>query len=89
MHVYRSGTSTSTEHGQTVVEIQIQFGRAKRRSHLSSNETFVLLISSIPKIPSRLTVAKAPRIANRHRPPKMDANHVYCMFQLLARNTRR
>jgi hypothetical protein len=62
-----------------MVQIQIQCLRAKRRVHLSSDEAFVLFINSIPKISRRLTVAKAPRIANRHNPPKMDANHVYCI----------
>jgi hypothetical protein len=32
----------STEHGQAMVQIQLQFWKAKRRTHLSSDETFVL-----------------------------------------------
>jgi len=66
----KQGNDTNTD---TVLE------KKEEETHLSSDETFVLLISSIPKIPRRLTVAKAPRIANRHRTPKMDANHVYCI----------
>jgi len=49
MHVYRLGTSTSTEHGQAVIQMQIQCWKRIEESRLSSDETFVLLISSIPR----------------------------------------
>jgi uncharacterized protein YifE (UPF0438 family) len=51
MHVYRPDTSTSTEHEQARqwYKYRYNFEKVKRINHLSSNETFVLFINSIPR----------------------------------------
>ena len=73
-----------------IVSVQVQ-ARSRERQGDGTNKDTVnfkgiyrvtkhLYYSSVPRrgAKERLTVAKAPKIANRHRPPRMDANHVYC-----------